>query len=58
MAEVVLKSINWWDANQSTYQSVNSSSFTPSWASKYTSQSSYSSNSYVNIEWADFPSTF
>ena len=58
MAEVVLKSINWWDANQSTYQSVNSSSFTPSWASKYTSQSSYSSNSYVNVEWADFPSTF
>ena len=54
MAEVVLKSINWWNTNQSTQ----SSSFTPAWATKYSSSTSYNSYNYVNVEWAEFPSIF
>ena len=44
--------------NQSTLQSTNSSSFKPAWATKYESSTSYSSNNYVSVEWAYFPSTF
>jgi hypothetical protein len=58
MADVVLKSINWWNTNQSTLQSTNSSSFKPAWATKYEPSTSYSSNNYVSVEWAYFPSTF
>ena len=58
MAEVVLKSINWWDANQSTYQSVNSSSFTPSWATKYQNNTSTWAGSSVNINWYSYSSDF
>ena len=46
-----------WNTNQSTLQSTQSSSFTPAWATKYSS-TSYNSYNYVNVEWADFPSTF
>ena len=44
-----------WNTNQSTLQSTQSSSFKPAWATKYDTSTSYSSNSYINVEWADFP---
>lgn len=58
MAEVVLKSLNTSNTNQSTLQSANSSSFTPAWATKYSSSASYNSYNYVNVEWVEFPSIF
>jgi hypothetical protein len=50
MAEVVLKSLNTSNTNQSTLQSTKSSSFTPTWATKYSSSTSYNSYNYVNVE--------
>ena len=44
--------------NQSTNQSTQSSSFTPAWATKYSSSTSYNSYNYVNVEWAEFPAYF
>jgi hypothetical protein len=66
MAEVVLKSIDWWtttqstnqSSNQSTLQSTNSSSFTPKWATKYQNNSSTWGKSTVNINWNDYSSDF
>lgn len=66
MAEVVLKSIDWWTTTQSTNQSTNqstlqntqSSNFTPKWATKYQNNTSTWAGSTVNINWNAYPSEF
>ena len=66
MAEVVLKSIDWWtttqstnqSTNQSTYQSTQSTNRTPSWATKYQNNSSTGGWSTVTVNWNTYPSDF
>lgn len=62
MAEVVLKSINWWNTNQSTLQSVNNSNLQSNWWTDLLPSTSVNASTWVwstvNVGWYYFPSTF